>query len=538
MPDADIRGQRPERHDRIEAGEHRVAPIVRKRIGVEHHARVNDDHPRHRHIQCRRSGTIIDFRRTRERNLRVRHALLNRLERTGKIHRQQHDVEAVNTENIGTFIPVAFQIARHGGKIRQRREHHPRAQQPLVERICQEEHQAETRPCDGRHIVHAQRPLTQLHIIALLMPRVHNTEEFADDQQTAIRPTPPLHHQRTEIRRGGTIAQPLRIVDQMPAEITQIDTGFGVFDHRAILNIRFHRARALSRHHADIVERGLADHRVRTYPERGVIVGHALMQHVLNVGGGGRDAFDSRRRATIRGIRGLDHGHALIAGLFHLVHQAQAVVAQQHGIGVQRQHVFGIAHHEIGRFSLAHVTQNHPVRRFHALERVPHQSDERIQIHGFVAFTGGRRIQLAFERPSFCGENAYQTFVQLQNAIRVDMLLQGDRFVQRLFRQTQVACKTAQYLVAEEIVGMIFDQPCVGLMLQPLRGRTIVFRTACDHTTPCVHLIGERRNGFVARFGETFRRCRQFGQYFRHEFAACFENRSRFVIVRMRRIVD
>lgn len=89
----------------------------------------------------------------------------------------------------------------------------------------------------------------------------------------------------------------------MPAEITQIDTGFGVLDHRAILNIRFHRARALSRHHADIVERGLADHRVRTYPERGVIVGHALMQHVLNVGGGGRDAFDSRRRATIRGIR-------------------------------------------------------------------------------------------------------------------------------------------------------------------------------------------------------------------------------------------
>ena len=69
-----------------------------------------------------------------------------------------------------------------------------------------------------------------------------------------------------------------------------------------------------------------------------------------------------------------------------------------------------------------------------------------------------RCVQFAFERPSFCGENAYQTFVQLQNAIRVDMLLQGDRFVQRLFRQTQVACKTAQYLVAEEIVGMIFDQ--------------------------------------------------------------------------------
>ena len=110
------------------------------------------------------------------------------------------------------------------------------------------------------------------------------------------------------------------------------------------------------------------------------------MQHVLNVGGGGRYAFDSRRRTTIRGIRGLNHGHTLVARLFHLVHQTQAVIAQQHGIGIQCQHIFGIAHHEIRRFVLAHVTQNHAIRRFHTLQRVAHQPDERIQIHGLVAF--------------------------------------------------------------------------------------------------------------------------------------------------------
>ena len=263
---------------------------------------------------------------------------------------------------------------------------------------------------------------------------MHNAEEFADDQQTTVRPTPPLHHQRAEIRRRGTIAQPLRIIDQMPAEIAQINTGFGVFDYRTILNIRFHRTRALGRDHANIVKRGLADHRIRTHPERGIIVRHTLMQHMLNVSGGGRNTFDSRRRSTIRGIRSLNHGHALIARLFHLVHQTQAVITQQHGIGIQRQHIFGIAHHEIRRFALTHVTQNHPIGSFHTFERVSHQSDEGIQIHGLVAFAGGRRIQLAFERPSFCSENAYQTFVQLQNAIRVDMLLQCDRFVQRLFR--------------------------------------------------------------------------------------------------------
>ena len=83
-------------------------------------------------------------------------------------------------------------------------------------------------------------------VIALLMPGMHNAEEFADDQQTTVRPTSPLHHQRAEIRRRGTITQPLRIINQMPAEIAQINAGFGVFNHRAILNIRFHRARALS----------------------------------------------------------------------------------------------------------------------------------------------------------------------------------------------------------------------------------------------------------------------------------------------------
>ena len=259
---------------------------------------------------------------------------------------------------------------------------------------------------------------------------------------------------------------------------------------------------------------------------------------MLNIGGGGRDTFDSRRRSTIRGIRSLNHGHALIARLFHLVHQTQAVIAQQHGIGIQRQHVFGITHHKIGRFPLAHVTQNHAIRRFHTLQRVTHQADERIQIHGFVAFAGGRCVQFAFERPSFCGEDTHQTFIQLQNAIRIDMLLQCDRFVQRLFRQTQVACKTAQYLIAEEIVGMIFDQPHIGLMFQPLRGRTIVFRTVCDHTTSCAHLVGERRSGFVSRFREAFGWHRQFGEHFRHEFAACFEDRARFVIFRMWRIVD
>ena len=102
-------GQRPERHDRIESGEPRVTPIMRKRIGIEHHARINNDRPRHRHIQCRRSGTIIDLRRTRERNLRVRHALLNRLERTGKIHRQR----TLWTQNGSDDYVNASDVLRH-----------------------------------------------------------------------------------------------------------------------------------------------------------------------------------------------------------------------------------------------------------------------------------------------------------------------------------------------------------------------------------------------------------------------------------------
>ena len=75
-------------------------------------------------------------------------------------------------------------------------------------------------------------------------------------------------------------------------------------------------------------------------------------------------------------------------------------------------------------------------------------------------------------------------------------------------------------------------------MLQPLRGRTIVFRTACDHATPRSHLIDERRSGFVARFREAFGRRRKFGKYLRHEFATRFQNRPYLIIFRMRRIVN
>ena len=222
MPEADVRQQRPCRDGRVESGEDGVAPVAGQRVRVEHQCGEDDDGPWHRHIQRRRCGAVVDFRCAGERNLRIGHALLDRFQRARQIHGQQHDVESVDAQDVRPLISVAFQIGGHGQKVRQRRGHHPWAQQPLVERIGEQEHQTEARPCDRRHVVHAQAPLPQFHRAALRAPGFDDAEEFADDQQAAVRPAPPLHHQRAEIRRGRAVAQSFRIVHQMPAVVAQI----------------------------------------------------------------------------------------------------------------------------------------------------------------------------------------------------------------------------------------------------------------------------------------------------------------------------
>ena len=262
------------------------------------------------------------------------------------------------------------------------------------------------------------------------------------------------------------------------------------------------------------------------------------MQHVLDVGGGRGDAFDARRRTSVGRVWSLDDGHPLIAGLFKLVDESQAVVAQQHGIGVERQHVFGVAHDEVRRLPFARVAQEYAIGCLLAFDAVPHQADEGIEVHGLVAFGGRRRVLLAFERPSFDGEDPYQPVVQLHDAFRFDLLLQHGRLVERLLRQSQVACQGEQHLVAEEIVGMVLDNPRVGLAFKPGGGVPIVLRALGDDAAAHVRLVGEFGAHASPRLLEAMRRLGQFTHDFRDESAASLQDRTVLVGFRMRRIVD
>ena len=147
------------------------------------------------------------------------------------------------------------------------------------------------------------------------------------------------------------------------------------------------------------------------------------MQHMLDVGGSRGDALDTRRRPAVRGVRRLNDGDMLVAGLFELIDEPDAIVAQQHGIGVQREHVFGVAQHEIGHFPRPDVTQHHAVGGFLTFDAVTHQPDERVEVHRLVAFLRQGDVLLALERPAFDGEDPYEPVVQLHDT------LGGDRVV-------------------------------------------------------------------------------------------------------------
>ncbi len=60
-------------------------------------------------------------------------------------------------------------------------------------------------------------------------------------------------------------------------------------------------------------------------------------------------AMRSRRvgRAGEGGVRRLRHRDPLVLGLLEQVHEPQAVLRQQHAVGVERQDVVGVGHVEI-----------------------------------------------------------------------------------------------------------------------------------------------------------------------------------------------
>ena len=95
--------------------------------------------------------------------------------------------------------------------------------------------------------------------------------------------------------------------------LAKVDAGLGVFDDRAVLDIRPDLEGPAGFDLHDVLEGTLPDDGVRADPESGSVVGHSLVEDVLQVGRGPRDAFDPGRCAAEGRVRRLGHGDPLVA---------------------------------------------------------------------------------------------------------------------------------------------------------------------------------------------------------------------------------
>ena len=123
---------------------------------------------------------------------------------------------------------------------------------------------------------------------------------------------------------------------------SEVDAGFRVLDDGAVLDVGVDLVAADRLGLADVHERPFADDCVGSDPERGTVAGHALMEDVLDVGGGACHAFDARGCPAEGGIRCLGHGNARVLIRFQEIDKAQAVVPQEQRIRIKGQQVLGV----------------------------------------------------------------------------------------------------------------------------------------------------------------------------------------------------
>ena len=165
---------------------------------------------------------------------------------------------------------------------------------------------------------------------------------------------PPLAQRRrwmhSDPKSGGVAEYDNRsgVVEQPPAVAAHVDSGLGVLDDGAVLDVLLDLPVADVGSLGDLVQRLLPDHGVGPDPEGGVVVGHALVHDVLQVRGGPGDPLQPGRRAGERAVRRLGDSHVLVLLLLEQVHKAKAVLRQQHAVRVERDHVIGVGNGPAG----------------------------------------------------------------------------------------------------------------------------------------------------------------------------------------------
>ena len=286
-------------------------------------------------------------------------------------------------------------------------------------------------------------------------------QEPREHQQPAVGPALPLDAQRTEVGRRRAVAEPLGVVLETPAVHAQVEARLGVLDDRAVLDVVACREAVVRLLGHDGVERRLADDRVGSDPEGGVVVRQPLVDDVLQVGRRAGDPLEARRRSTERRVRGLDDRDVGVLGSLEERDEPEAVLGQQHAVGVERQHVVGVRHLEIERSS-AHRQVDRAARGLADAIAATHQAQVAVEVHGLVRLVRERGEALALEAREVGPEDPDEAAVEPAHARRADLGVRGDRVAQRSGDGLEVDREGQDDLVHEERVDVVGDVLVLG----------------------------------------------------------------------------
>ena len=151
------------------------------------------------------------------------------------------------------------------------------------------------------------------------------------------------------------------------------------------------------------------------------------MHDVLQVRGRAGDPLQPGRRPGERAVRGLRDRRVLVLLLFEQVHEPQAVLGQQHTIGVKRHHVVGVR--DLKPLTRQARHERCPAHGLDLAVHATHETHVAVEVHGLVRLMGQRHVALALKARDPRAERPHEPPVQPQEHLRVQHHALGRRLI-------------------------------------------------------------------------------------------------------------
>src|SRR5262249_36620479 len=159
VPDTDEGDNRVGREQTVDAGVKGVVPACSEVVAPERKHGEPDEDVGSGYEEQAGNRSITHLGRTPEGALVPGDGLHDRGAYACQVDGQRNQVEAVDTEDVGSLVATLLQVARHRHEIRQRNEPEKRSHQLVIEGISEKDDQAEGAPADGGHVVEAEEHL-------------------------------------------------------------------------------------------------------------------------------------------------------------------------------------------------------------------------------------------------------------------------------------------------------------------------------------------------------------------------------------------